>query len=76
MVTAIHTPVHIHIMVILHITLLVMGRTLARMHIAVRGLQRLRCNQYKKGQKYKFHNSIIHIFLLNGMAYPFLTASV
>ena len=76
MVTTVHAPVHVHIIVILHITMLVMGRTPGIMHIAMRSLQRLRCNQYKKGQKYKFHNSIIHIFLFNGMAFLFLTGSV
>ena len=76
MVTTVHAPVHIHIIVFLHITMLVMGGTLGIMHIAIRSLQRLRRNHYKKGQKYKFHNSIIHIILLNGMAYPILKGSV
>jgi hypothetical protein len=37
------------------------------MHIAERRLQRLRCKQDEKGQKYVFHNGIIHILVLKAM---------
>ena len=56
MVATIH--VGVHIMVPLHITMLAIRGTLGLMHIAERSLQRLRCKEYKKGQKYVFHNSI------------------
>lgn len=58
MIAAIHAMVHVHIS--LHITVLAMRGTLGRMHIAKRRLRRLRCDQYKKGQKYIFHNDIYH----------------
>ena len=54
MVTTIHV---LHITVMLAVT-----RILTITHIAGRSLQRLRCEQYKNGQKNVFHNTIIHLY--------------
>jgi len=44
----------------MHIAVLAVARFLVITHITRRSLQRLRCKQYKYGQKNKFHRSIIH----------------
>ena len=63
MITAIHithiTVIHIAVM---HVTLLAVARILTITHVARRSLQRLRCEQYKNGQKNVFHNTIIHFY--------------
>ncbi len=63
MITAIHsthiTVVHITVM---HVAMLAETRALTITHIAWRSLQRLRCEQYKNGQKNVFHNTIIHFY--------------
>ncbi len=62
MITAIHAlhvaVIHIAIM---HVSMGALRRSLGITHIAQRSPQRLRCKQYKYGQKNVFHNTIIHL---------------
>jgi len=57
--------IHVVPVIVLHrAVMLAMISHLPIIYITHRGLQRLRCNQYKNGQKNVFHNTIIHLYAI------------
>ena len=57
--------IHVLHITVMHISMLAVTCILTIKHIAGRSLQRLRCKQYKNGQKNVFHNTILHLLGMN-----------